>query len=246
MIQRAKATIQGMVQGIGFRPFVYQLAQKYDLRGFVTNSSSGVELEIEGESAHLVNFFEALKNNRLPLAEITQIDAVHLPPVFYPDFSIRESISRPGKNVLIAPDVCVCADCLREMWDPTDRRYRYPFINCTNCGPRYTIIQDIPYDRAATTMQPFQMCDACLAEYHDPANRRFHAQPNACPACGPQVQLRDAQQKLLPGADPIQQAVAQLQQGAILAIKGLGGFHLAVDSTNSAAVRALRQRRCQR
>jgi hydrogenase maturation protein HypF len=243
MIQRAKATIKGMVQGIGFRPFVYQLAQKYDLHGFIANTSFGVELEIEGEPTRLANFFDALQNNHLPLAEITQIDQIHLPPAFYPDFSIRESQSQPEKSALIPPDVCVCAECLREMRDPTDRRYRYPFINCTNCGPRYTIILDIPYDRAATTMNSFQLCAACQAEYRDPANRRFHAQPNACPVCGPQVRLLNIAQEIVPGVDPIRETVALLRQGAIVAIKGLGGFHLAVDAENSQAVRALRQRK---
>lgn len=243
MIQRAKAKIRGMVQGIGFRPFVYQLAQKHNLRGFIANTSFGVELEIEGEPAQVGTFFEALRNNRLPLADITQIDQTNLPPAFYPEFTIRESVARSGKNALIAPDVSVCEDCLREMWNPDDRRYRYPFINCTNCGPRYTIIKDIPYDRATTTMNSFQMCDACLAEYHDPANRRFHAQPNACPVCGPQVQLLDADQAAVPCIDPIQETVVRLRQGAIVAIKGLGGFHLAVDATNPLAVRRLRQRK---
>ncbi|MBN2089272.1 carbamoyltransferase HypF [candidate division KSB1 bacterium] len=243
MIQRIKATIHGIVQGIGFRPFVYQLAQKHHLKGYILNNSQGVELEIEGCSSIIDLFFKEIEDNHPPLARIVSIQKKILPISGYQDFSIRKSIAQSEKAALIAPDVCVCEACLSEMYDPENRRYRYPFINCTNCGPRYTIIQDVPYDRPNTTMSNFQMCPDCEREYHDPANRRFHAQPNACAVCGPQVQLYDQQQNLVQCADPILKAIEFLKNGSIVAIKGLGGFHLAVDASNSQAVQILRLRK---
>ena len=221
MIHRSKASIKGIVQGIGFRPFVYNLAKKRELRGYISNTSTGVDIEVEGELEQIELFFKEIENNHLPLARITSIDKTFLSPINHQNFVIRESISHSQKTVLIAPDICVCEDCLREMRNPRDRRYRYPFINCTNCGPRYTIIKDVPYDRPFTSMSVFQMCDDCLREYNDPANRRFHAQPNACPLCGPDVTLYDTQRRPVLSENPISGAIELLKKGYILAIKGL-------------------------
>ncbi|MFQ6115604.1 MAG: carbamoyltransferase HypF, partial [bacterium] len=243
MISRQKATIKGMVQGIGFRPFIYNLAKKHNLQGYILNTSTGVDIEVEGEAGQIDLFFQAIENNHLPLAHITSIERITLPPISYHEFTIRESIASADKTVLISPDICVCEDCLAEMGDPEDRRYHYPFINCTNCGPRYTIIEDVPYDRPTTSMRVFQMCRDCKREYDDPTNRRFHAQPNACPVCGPRVELFDNQRNLVDTDDPIHQAVDFLKKGYIVAIKGLGGFHLAVDAENNEAVLRLRKRK---
>jgi len=243
MNHRTKATIQGIVQGIGFRPFIYNLAKKYNLNGYILNTSSGVEIEVEGDSNKIKLFFKIIENNNLPLVHITSIKRIDLPAINYQDFVIRESIASAERTTLISPDIYVCEDCLAEMRNPNDRRYRYPFINCTNCGPRYTIIEDVPYDRPKTSMRIFQMCDACQREYDDPTNRRFHAQPNACPVCGPQVELFDQKRNRIDIKDPIVETIELLKQGAILAIKGLGGFHLAVDAENNEAVIRLRQRK---
>ncbi|MBN1350434.1 carbamoyltransferase HypF [candidate division KSB1 bacterium] len=243
MISRTKATIRGIVQGIGFRPYIYNLAREKNLCGYILNTSQGVEIEVEGAAAQIDSFFNAVENNPPPLAHIASIEKTTLPPARYREFNIKESVVQSGRNTLIAPDVCVCDACLREMWDPSNRRYRYPFINCTNCGPRYTIIEDVPYDRPFTSMKSFQMCEQCLQEYHDPANRRFHAQPNACPVCGPQVMLFDARRNLISSGDPILHAIELLKKGYILAVKGLGGFHLAVNPENTHAVLQLRERK---
>ena len=241
--RRIKAEVTGIVQGVGFRPFVYQLAGHHDLGGFVRNTSHGALLEVEGESGRVESFLESLQSQAPPLAVITQIHVSPLPLAGHSAFSIKHSKVLPGRNTLISPDVAVCEDCLREMFDPSDRRYRYPFINCTNCGPRYTIIMDVPYDRPYTSMRDFSMCPDCAAEYDNPADRRFHAQPNACPVCGPRVELADADGVPLPADDPIQEAAERLKQGRIVAVKGLGGFHLAVDAYNGEAVARLRQRK---
>jgi len=243
MVQRTKAIINGVVQGIGFRPFVYNLAKQNRLCGYIVNTSAGVELEVEGESGPIDIFFDAIINNDLPLAYIASIEKIVLAPNGYQDFIIRDSIQGWERTALIAPDICVCESCLQEMRNPNDRRYRYPFINCTNCGPRYTIIKDVPYDRPFTSMQHFQMCEDCQQEYNDPTNRRFHAQPNACPVCGPQVTLFDARQKRVETNDPISLTAEFLKKGNIVAIKGLGGFHLSVDAENNNAVIMLRQRK---
>ena len=238
-----KININGIVQGVGFRPFVYQLAATHQLKGRVANTSSGVFIHIEGPSPAIENFSRELTDNPPPLAHITQIDIKETRLKAYGDFSIRKSQSRGQRFTLIAPDVSTCDDCLKEMLDPGDRRYHYPFINCTNCGPRYTIIEDIPYDRPQTSMRLFQMCDLCQAEYDDPMDRRFHAQPNACPVCGPMVQLLDSTGATMVSKDPIADGVTLLKSGHILAVKGLGGFHLVVDAENQAAVKRLRQRK---
>src|SRR5512136_2703565 len=182
-----KIHITGIVQGVGFRPFVYHLALRHGLRGWVLNSSAGVDIEVEGPAGALDVFVLALQAEKPPLAVIDSLSVGEAPPNGYAEFAIRHSQSAPGDFVPISPDICICDDCLRELFDPSNRRYGYPFINCTNCGPRFTIIQDIPYDRPLTTMAAFKMCASCQAEYDDPANRRFHAQPNACPVCGPRI-----------------------------------------------------------
>ncbi len=243
MIKRIKGTIQGIVQGVGFRPFIYQLAHRFGLTGYVINTSQGVTLEVEGPENHIADFFEAVVEESPPLARISALDQQEIPPLKDNAFEIHESKTGLGRSALISPDVSICSDCLAELRDPNDRRYRYPFINCTNCGPRYTIIQDIPYDRPSTTMRVFKMCPACSEEYENPSNRRFHAQPNACWECGPRTALHDQDGSLLPCADPVVEALRYLQDGAILAVKGLGGFHLAVDAANHKAVVRLRKRK---
>jgi hydrogenase maturation protein HypF len=237
-----KIQVNGIVQGVGFRPFVYQLAGAHDLHGHVANTAAGVSLHIEGPPERVDAFIEALQSRKPPLAHIVEITVEPVEPAGLTDFTIRKSSGADFRATLISPDVAVCDDCLAELFDPADRRFRYPFINCTNCGPRYTIIADIPYDRPQTSMRHFRMCPRCQAEYDDPDNRRFHAQPNACPQCGPQVSLFDSRRVPVPG-DPILRAAELLKAGHIVAIKGLGGFHLAVDAFNDGAVERLRQRK---
>jgi hydrogenase maturation protein HypF len=240
---RRRLEVHGIVQGVGFRPWVYQLAQRYRLCGYVLNSTAGVTVEVEGPAESLDQFEFELRSHPPPLAQIDDIQSTELAPAGYTDFRILESRGAADEFVLVPPDIATCPDCLREMHDPADRRYRYPFTNCTNCGPRYSIIRDIPYDRPNTTMAEFKQCPACLREYRDPADRRFHAEPNACPACGPSVELRDQQTTLSVGTAAIEEARALMASGAILGIKGLGGFHLACDATNHAAVERLRERK---
>jgi hydrogenase maturation protein HypF len=245
--------ITGVVQGVGFRPFVYNLATGLGLSGWVLNSSSGVEIEVVGPAGSLDEFVQRLSSDAPPLARIEHVTTTTLTTseVQVPEgdqFIIRHSQARPGDFQPISPDIAVCDDCLQELFDPHDRRYRYPFINCTNCGPRFTIIQDIPYDRPKTTMAPFQMCPDCQAEYDDPADRRFHAQPNACPVCGPKVWFQAPSPKPQVQADTnsvsaVQAGRGLLRTGGILAVRGLGGFHLACDATNGAAVALLRERK---
>jgi hydrogenase maturation protein HypF len=229
---------------VGFRPFVYQLARRCGLTGYVVNTPVGVDVEVEGPKEELERFFAALRDEPPPLAHISAIERIDdLPPEHRSRFEIRESRTGEARSALISPDVSVCGDCLRELENPRDRRYRYPFINCTNCGPRYTIIQDIPYDRPLTTMGRFVMCAACRAEYEDPEDRRFHAQPNACPRCGPRLALHDAAGNPLACDDPLEETIRRLRAGEVLAVKGLGGFHLAVDAARHDAVSRLRRRK---
>ena len=228
MKSRYKVAIQGIVQGVGFRPFVYQQALARRLTGYVTNTSHGVDLEVEGEGLELDDFIRTLRQDPPPLSRITSLEFQPLPPRGDSEFTILQSQAQKTRSALISPDVAVCPDCLRELRDPRDRRYRYPFINCTNCGPRYTIIKDIPYDRAKTTMAAFTLCPECSGEYHDPLNRRFHAQPNACWTCGPRMALLDGAGQSIDCEDPIAETARLLREGWIVAIKGLGGFHLAV------------------
>ncbi len=235
--------VTGVVQGVGFRPFVYELATRYDLAGYILNNSQGVEIEIEGQSSSLDSFLHTLRDSPPPLAIIKKIHVDEIEPGNYVTFQIRESEKQETQTVLIPPDFATCSDCLQELFNPLDRRYRYPFINCTNCGPRYTIIQDLPYDRSRTTMSAFEMCQECRAEYEDPLNRRFHAEPTCCPNCGPHVWLTDQRGSILEYEDPIAACVQFLEKGAIVAIKGLGGFHLACDASYDEAVCTLRNRK---
>lgn len=242
MAQRAKIEVKGIVQGVGFRPFVCNLAESLGLNGYVINTSDGVTIEIEGEDIH--NFIKRLPSEAPPLSRIVDIVVSDLPPRGYEGFRIIESKDN-GRFTLISADVSICDDCLRELYDPNDRRYLYPFINCTNCGPRYSITHSVPYDRPNTTMSVFEMCDDCRREYNNPKDRRFHAQPIACPACGPKVELKivNPLYKGIDFNDPIRGAIDLLKNGAILAIKGLGGFHIACDARNEGAVELLRSRK---
>jgi hydrogenase maturation protein HypF len=243
MVVRKRLAVAGVVQGVGFRPFVYQLAVRHGLGGWVLNDAEGVKIEVEGPWEAINRFVHDLQTELPPLAKIAELAQTFAPALGETSFSIRESRAGAGRSALISPDTNVCADCLRELFDPADRRFRYPFINCTNCGPRYTIVTDIPYDRPNTTMKDFPMCALCSREYHDPADRRFHAQPVACPECGPSVELWDAAGRRLDVPDPIRETAARLKRGEILAIKGLGGFHLACDATNEETLRELRRRK---
>ncbi|MBI5903206.1 MAG: carbamoyltransferase HypF [Deltaproteobacteria bacterium] len=236
--------ITGVVQGVGFRPFVFNLANRHNLKGFCLNDSEGVLIELQGEG--IERFIDELKTSHPPLARIERLKIERAFPLSpYTDFTIRESVSASGGFALVSPDISICPDCQRELLDAHDRRYLYPFINCTNCGPRYSIIKDIPYDRPSTTMAHFRLCADCEREYHDPFDRRFHAQPNACPVCGPRVWLAGGK-----GVEPlygewnypaIERARRLLKEGMILAVKGVGGFHLACDAENDDSVRRLRQ-----
>ncbi len=242
-LELARISARGVVQGVGFRPFVYQLATKYGLKGWVCNTSEDVKIEVQGESKDLQNFIVELRGNAPPLAQIENIAVTYHSPADYKRFEIRRSIAEKGKYQLVSPDIATCRACLGEIFDAEDRRYRYPFTNCTNCGPRFTIIEDIPYDRPKSTMRSFKMCPQCQAEYDDPLNRRFHAQPNACPECGPHLEIRDNKGKRVAESDVIAAASQLLKEGRILAIKGLGGFLLACDATNEETVQLLRHRK---
>jgi hydrogenase maturation protein HypF len=228
---RTEVRVEGVVQGVGFRPFVYALANRLGLAGLVGNDVRGVFVEVEGTAASVEDFLTALRAEAPPLATVERVAAREIPPTGTPGFAIVASPAGGERSTLISADSSTCADCLAELADPADRRFGYPFINCTNCGPRFTIVRDVPYDRPFTTMADFAMCAQCAAEYHDPADRRFHAQPTCCPACGPHLTL---------GVDA---AAALLIDGAILAVKGLGGYHLATDATNQSTTAALRARK---
>jgi hydrogenase maturation protein HypF len=239
---RTAIRVEGVVQGVGFRPFVYGLATSLGLYGLVGNDVDGVFAEVEGESEAVARFLVLLQQRTPPLARIERITTAAMAPAGSAEFVIVASQPSGPRRALVSADSATCDDCLRELADPADRRYRYPFINCTNCGPRFTIVRDVPYDRPFTTMSGFAMCAACAAEYHDPGDRRFHAQPVCCPACGPRLRLVHADGTELSG-DPIAAAAAALLAGQVLAIKGLGGYHLAVDAGNEAAAAALRARK---
>ena len=244
MSVRYRLKIFGFVQGVGFRPFVYRIAKELNLKGYVLNSPSGVEIEVEGNREGLDIFLIRLRNEKPPLAHIYSMELEVLEPVGYTDFEIRKSDESGKKEVFVLPDIATCDECLKEIFNPADRRYRYPFTNCTNCGPRFSIILRLPYDRKNTTMAKFKMCKLCEAEYNDPTNRRFHAQPNACPVCGPHVELYTADGKKIAERDDALKKTAQLlKEGKIVAIKGLGGFHLACDATDRRAVQLLRERK---
>lgn len=240
---RLRITVGGIVQGVGFRPFIYRLAVRHDVAGYVLNNPEGVEIEAEGRLDQVSAFLSGIATEKPPQARVDTLSATFVDPGGDRKFVIRTSEKSSGRAALISPDIATCEDCLNELTDDNDRRYGYPFINCTNCGPRYTIIRDIPYDREFTTMHPFKMCPECMAEYTDPMNRRFHAEPNACWTCGPRVVLKDHSGNLLETTDPIAEARAALMEGKVVAVKGLGGFHLAVNATDDQAVRRLRERK---
>ena len=242
MMQTLEIKIKGIVQGVGFRPFMHRLVREHALKGNIRNTSSGVTVELEGEEEELRRFLEELPAEAPPLAVIEEITWREIPKKGFADFTIIQSERQAERNTLISPDIAICPDCLRELLDPKDRRYRYPFINCTNCGPRLTIIEDVPYDRPKTSMKSFTMCPDCDREYHDIENRRYHAQPDCCPVCGPALCYLDADGKPVPG-DPIVLAQQALREGKIVAVKGLGGFHLACRSDDPAITLELRRRK---
>ena len=239
-MESLRIAITGVVQGVGFRPFVYKLANEMRVKGFVTNTSEGVSVALEGENLDV--FVDRLRNEAPPLSKIMSIEISPADVKGFPDFSIRES-EESGSFTLLSPDISVCDDCLTELFDKTNGRYLYPFINCTNCGPRYSITESVPYDRTNTTMRVFEMCGQCGAEYRNPADRRFHAQPNACPECGPHISLVMEGSALAAGEAALVRAIEFLKQGMIIAVKGLGGFHIACDATNREAVEKLRLRK---
>ena len=277
---RTAVRVEGIVQGVGFRPFVYALAARLGLAGLVGNDVDGVFAEVEGSPAATAEFLRALERDAPPLARVERVTASRMAPTGAASFEIVASEPAGRRRTLVAADSATCADCLRELADPADRRFRYPFINCTNCGPRFTIVKDVPYDRPLTTMAGFPLCEHCAAEYHDPANRRFHAQPLCCPACGPQLTLLTPAGAPVPSSPPaaapapaaaarpedsgspatpwhsqpstifprsgpaaLELAAGLLREGRIVAVKGLGGYHLAADATNEEAVAALRARK---
>lgn len=242
-VQRLRMVIRGAVQGVGFRPFVFRLATELELLGWVSNTAAGVFLEVEGETERLREFQLRVEREKPAISFIQSLESAFLDPAGFTSFEIRES-SGGEKTVLVLPDIATCPDCLKDISEPQNRRYRYPFTNCTNCGPRFTIIESLPYDRPATTMKKFAMCPECEREYRDPANRRFHAQPNACPECGPKLEFWDARGRSLCERDEaLRRAAEAIRAGRIVAVKGLGGFHLMVDARNENAVLKLRERK---
>jgi hydrogenase maturation protein HypF len=229
-VERRRVRVRGVVQGVGFRPFVHRLATRHDLAGFVLNDGEGVVVEVEGAGAALDAFLAALVTEAPPLARVEHVASEQTAPAGERTFVVARSLSARG-SALVPPDVATCDACLAELFDPNDRRYRYPFLNCTDCGPRFTIVREVPYDRPNTTMAGFPLCDDCRREYEDPSDRRFHAEPIACPACGPKLSA------------PLEDAARVLLDGGIVAVKGLGGYHLACDATSAAAVERLRARK---
>ena len=250
---RLKLTVRGAVQGVGFRPFVFRLATELGLAGWVNNSPQGVFIEVEGARAELENFLLQLETEKPPRSFIQSLEASWLDPVGFTAFEIRPSETGGDKTALVLPDIATCPDCLREIFDPKNRRHRYPFTNCTNCGPRFSIIESLPYDRANTSMRAFKMCPQCQAEYDDPRDRRFHAQPNACPICGPRLELwecgdvsplsKRGHVRALENNDVLLAAAKAIREGKIVAGKGLGGFHLMVNARDDDAVRRLREQK---
>ena len=251
---RLKLSIRGAVQGVGFRPFVFRLATELHLTGWVNNSSQGVFAEVEGPRAALEKFLLRLDVEKPPRSFIQSLETSWLDAVGYTKFEIRESRTGGDKTALVLPDIATCPDCLREIFDPANRRHRYPFTNCTNCGPRFSIIESLPYDRANTSMKTFTMCPQCRTEYDDPRDRRFHAQPNACPVCGPHLELwrsgglltaaeKDQPRSAERSYDALLAAATAIREGKIVAVKGLGGFHLLVAAHNDRAVKLLRERK---
>ena len=249
MDARVQILVRGIVQGVGFRPFVFSLARRRSLRGQVFNNTAGVLIDIEGESSTVEQFIADIKSGPPPLSLIESFERRDdLDLANFKDFHIVESDSSGERFIPISADIATCKDCLKELFDPRDRRYLYPFINCTNCGPRFTLIEDVPYDRAKTVMRDFEMCAECKAEYENPLDRRFHAEPTACPACGPQIRLADLNRREIrprPAGSENSLALTRrlLLDGKIIAIKGVGGFHLACDALSNEAVERLRRRK---
>jgi hydrogenase maturation protein HypF len=241
---RLKLSIHGAVQGVGFRPFVHRLATNLGLTGWVNNSAQGVTIEVEGPLATLERFLLSLEAEKPPRSSILSLESSWLEPIGYSDFAIRASETSGAKTTLVLPDIATCSDCLREIFDPANRHYRYPFTNCTNCGPRFSIIERLPYDRHNTSMKSFVMCAACQTEYDDPTNRRFHAQPNACPVCGPSLELWNSSGEVISKHHDALASVADaIRRGQIVALKGICGFHLITDARNQHAIQLLRQRK---
>lgn len=241
--QAKEIRITGIVQGVGFRPFIYNLAKNLNIKGYVLNDSLGVLIRAEAEIYNIEEFIKQIKEKLPPQARIDKLKTKLMSIEGFSDFIIKESLQGLESQVLISPDISTCKDCQRELKTPKDYRFSYPFINCTNCGPRFTIIEDVPYDRINTSMNVFKMCDICQSEYEDPSNRRFHAQPNACSKCGPRLILLDSKARKMKTSDIIKKTAEFLKKGKIIAIKGLGGYHLACDALNEKAVSKLRQRK---
>ncbi len=242
-MERRALTLRGIVQGVGFRPFVCRLARQWNLSGNVRNEAGSLRIEIEGVRASLDLFFAELVTRPPPLADIQEIASTPINPLGDSGFRILTSAVSRAPDVFISPDVATCADCLRELFEPTDRRYRYPFLNCTNCGPRLTIVAGAPYDRGRTTMAGFAMCRECRDEYENPNDRRYHAQPTCCPRCGPQLELLTSRHSPIASADPLVAFATSLRDGRIGALKGLGGYHLVCDATCQSTVAELRRRK---
>lgn len=242
MAAACRIRVTGLVQGVGFRPHVWRLATETGVRGWVRNDSQGVEIAAEGE--RVADFLERLKHEAPPLARVDSVETRDATPEHFVDFAITESQSSQHATTAIGHDTAVCAECLAEMFDPNSRRYRHAFITCTHCGPRYTVTRALPYDRPQTSLAPFPLCPDCEREYRNPRDRRFHAETTCCPICGPQLRLRDMQGQAISG-EPVVETLRLLKSGAIVAIKGLGGFHLACDATNGAAVATLRERKAR-
>ena len=243
-LERLRAVIRGAVQGVGFRPFVHHLATEMRLAGWVSNANEGLVLEVEGTNRDIRQFLVRLAAEKPAHAVIQCLEPVFLDSVGHAGFTIRESGDLGSKTAFILPDIATCPECLKEILHPENRRYLYPFTNCTHCGPRYSLIEDLPYDRARTTMKAFPMCPDCRWEYNNPQDRRFHAQPTACPACGPQLSLWDPEGKVLAERrNALSDAAKAIASGQVVAVKGLGGFHLCVDAREENAVQALRQRK---
>ena len=249
MDARVQILVRGIVQGVGFRPFIFSQAKRRALKGRVLNNTTGVLIDVEGETGAIGQFIDEITSSPPPLSVIESVERLdNLTPANYDDFRIVESDADGVKFIPLSADIATCGDCLKELFDAADRRYLYPFINCVNCGPRFTIIEDVPYDRDKTTMREFAMCEACRAEYNSPLDRRFHAEPTACPTCGPRLFLTDENGFEITfnpaaGEDAIARARALLLAGQIIAIKGIGGFHLACDGLNGESVARLRQRK---
>ena len=243
MMIAKKIVVKGIVQGVGFRPFIYKNATKNNLKGFVNNTSKGVFIEVEGYEKDITSFIEEIKHKPPVLSKVTDIKIIDREIEGYTDFKIIESVEEEEAITLLSPDIATCDDCLADISDVNNRRYRYPFTNCTNCGPRFSITKKVPYDRENTTMDVFQMCSECREEYNDPLNRRFHAQPNGCSKCGPRVFICDKEGQEITSKDPIKDIAKEIKNGKIVAIKGIGGFHLACDAKNKEVINELRKRK---